>query len=211
MVQVFFSSQSLTENSHIANSMMSGIQLEQTALFGNFAGPKINAFASAVNYCRRMLLMAALEKAGIPLTIDADWERQLDILYRTDKISRKSMKDHVKTVDQDSILTYLSAAFEGMLLKDGNGLGDCGKCFVEIGSISSSAVIGQLSRRADELLPSVRSNNIATRFLAAQAFGFLASHHKTSSESIRTKIISLISEMKPWEGAVGADANRVHG
>lgn len=211
MVRIFFTSQSILENSSIANSMKTGMEIDSISVFGNFSGSKLNAFPSAVNYCRRMLLMAALEKSDVPLTIDADWERQLDVLFRSDKQSRKIMKTHVKSVDPEALFTYLTAAFEGMLRNDGNGLADCGRCFVEIASISPNSIIGKLAGRALELLPSIKSNNVATRFLAAQAFGILASHPENAREAVVESIKSLLADVAPWSTAIGADANRVHG
>jgi proteasome component ECM29 len=211
MVKVFFTSQSLLENSSIANSMKSGMDVDAVSVFGNFSGSKINAFPSAVSYCRRMLLLGALEKSEVPFNIDADWERQLDVLFRTDKESRKAMKSYIQSVDEEALYTYLTGAFEGMLRNDGNGIGECGKCFVEIASISPSNLVGRLSGRAIELFKAIRSNNVATRFLAAHAFGMLAPHPAASGESIQKLIESLRADIKPWLSAVGADANRVHG
>ncbi|TVY53367.1 Proteasome component ECM29 [Lachnellula cervina] len=211
MVKVFFTSQSLLETSTIANSMKTGMDVDAVSVFGNFSGSKINAFPSAVGYCRRMLLLGALEKSEVPFNIDADWERQLDVLFRTDKESRKAIKAYVKSVDEDALYTYLTAAFEGMLRNDGNGFGECGKCFVEIASIAPSNIIGRLSGRAIELFKAIRSNNVATRYLAAQAFGMLAPHPTASGESIQKLIESLRDDIMPWSSAVGADANRVHG
>lgn len=211
MVKVFFTSQSLIENSSIANSMKSGMDIDSVSVFGNFSGSKINAFPSAVNYCRRMLLMAALQKSETPLTIDADWERQLDVLFRSDKESRKAMKIHIRSVDEDALFTFLTASFEGMLRNDGNGLPDCGRCFVDIASVTPSKVIGRIAGRALELLPSIRSNNVATRFLAAQAFGILTPHPTNTDQTVHGAIQSLLVDVKPWSTAVGADANKVHG
>lgn len=211
MVKVFFTSQSLIENSTVANSMKSGMNIDSVSVFGNFSGSKINAFPSAVSYSRRMLLMAALEKSETPLTIDADWERQLDVLFRSDKASRKAMKNHISSVDEEALYTFLSASFEGMLRNDGNGLQDCGKCFVEIASITPSRVIGRIAGRALELLPSIKSNNVATRFLAGQAFGILAPHPTNTEKSVHDAIQSLLVDIKPWPSAIGADANKVHG
>ncbi|TAQ88421.1 hypothetical protein B7494_g3269 [Chlorociboria aeruginascens] len=211
MVKVFFSSQTLVENSSIANSMKTGMEVDGVSVFGNFPGSKINAFAPAVNYCRRILLMGALEKTDTPLTIDADWERQLDVLFRSDKESRKAMKDHLRTVDSDALHVYLTAAFEGMLRNDGNGLQDCGKCFYGVASIAPSSCIEPLAGRAFELLPAIKSNDIATRFLAAQAFGILASHPAFEVASVQKLISTFLKDIKPWSSAVGAEANKIHG
>jgi proteasome component ECM29 len=121
------------------------------------------------------------------------------------------MKEHVRSVEDDVLFTYLTASFEGMLRNDGNGLGECGKCFVEIASIAPSSAIAKLAGRATELLPSIRSNNVAARFLATQAFGILAPHPVSTAESMQGMIISLSQDVQPWSSAVGADANKVHG
>jgi proteasome component ECM29 len=211
MVKVFFTSQTILENSDVANSIKSGMEVDSVSVFGNFSGSKISAFPAAVNYCRRILLMAALEKSDSPLTMDADWMRQIEVLFRTDRTSRSHMKAYIRIVDEDALCTYLTAALEGMLRNDGNGLEDCGKCFVEIASIAPSSTIRRLSGRAVELLPSIRSNNVATRFLAAQAFGILAPHPSANTGSIQTFIQSLVADIESWSSAVGADANKVHG
>jgi len=211
MVRTFFTGQSLLESSFVANAMKTGMEVDSVSVFGNFSGPRINAFEAAINYCRRILLMTALEQSKTALTIDADWERQLDLLFRTDKKSRKSMKLFIRTIDEEALEIFLTAALEGMLRNDGNGLADCAKCFVEIASISPSSTIGRLSSRAAELLQGTKSNNVATRFLAAQAFGILSAHPSTSRESVQNLIKSLLIDIKPWASAVGTDANKVHG
>lgn len=211
MVNGFFTGHSLLEKSTVANAMKSGMEVDSVSVFRNFSGTRISAFEPAINYCRRILLIAALRHSEISLSIDADWERQLDVLFRSDKNSRKAMKDYLKTVDREAIETYLTAAFEGMLRNDGNGLGECGKCFVEISSISPGTVIAQLSGRAFELFQSIKSNNIATRVLAAQAFGILAVHPNSSDGFAQNIVQTLLIDVKPWSSAVGADAHKVHG
>lgn len=207
----FFASKSLIENSSIANSMKTGMDIDSVSVFGNFSGLRINAFPAAVNYCRRMLLLASLEQSETPFLIDADWERQLDVLFRSDKESRNAMKTYIRSIDGEALCTFLTASFEGMLRNDGNGLPDCGKCFVEIASIVPSKVISKLSGRALDLLPSIKSNNVETRFLAAQSFGILASHPGNSDKFVHDSIRILLEDTKQWSSAVGADANKVHG
>lgn len=211
MVKVFFSGQSLLENSYISNAMKSGMEVDSVSVFGNFSGARISAFPQAVDYCRKVLLMTALKESDTPLTLDADWERQLDVLYRTDKKSRNVMKAFVHKIDEDALELYLIAAFEGLLRNEGNGLEDCGKCFVEILSISPLSVVGRISGRAAELSQGIRSNNVATRILAAQAFGILAAHPDTGSQIVLELIQGLLDDVKLWSTAVGAEANTVHG
>jgi proteasome component ECM29 len=211
LVKGFFTGSSILHGSHAANIMMSGMELDGVSAFGNFSGTKINAFPAAVNYCRRMLLMGALQGTQSALTIDADWERQLDVLFRSDLASRSIMKAHLKTVDEGTLVTYLTAAFEGMRYHDGNGLEDCGKCFVEVGSLAPSSVIAKLAPRARELIPSITCNKPATRFIAAQAFGILAGHPINDQESVSETASSLLATTDSWSTAVGSIANQAHG
>ncbi|EPE29251.1 ARM repeat-containing protein [Glarea lozoyensis ATCC 20868] len=211
MVKVFFTGQSILENSVESNSMKSGMEVDSVSVFGNFAGEKINAFAPAVSYCRRMLLLGALKNSDISFEIDADWERQLDILFRSDKSSRSIMKAYIKTMPEDALQIYLSAALEGMLGKEGNGLGDCGKCLLDILSLAPSKVVGSQAERAVELLPCIKSNNAATREISAQVFGILAAHPTTMIESVEKVTRSLLVEIKSWSSAIGAELNKVSG
>jgi proteasome component ECM29 len=210
-VKVFFSGQSLLENSSIANSMRSGMEVDGISVFGNFPGTKISAFCHAVAYCRRMLLLAALEKTGSNLGDEADWERQIDVLLRTDKASREKIKAHMKIIDSDALTLFFSAAFEGMLWNQGAGLHDCGKTFVELGSLAPARALATLAGRASELLPAVSSNNSATRTAAARAMGMLGSHLSHSKERLNSLILSSLDTINSWESAVGAEANKVHG
>jgi proteasome component ECM29 len=187
------------------------MEIDGISVFGNFSGQKINTFPHAVSYCRRMLLLQALENPEAPISNDADWERQLDVLLRTDKISREKIKNHMKQIDQDVLSIYFSAAFEGMLWNEGNGLLDCGKSFVELGSLAPKSVLGTLASRVEELLPAIKSNKVTTRFIAAQAFGMLAPHPITDQEHLLKIARSLLEAIKTWESAVGAEANKVHG
>lgn len=211
MIKVFFTGQSILENSAASNSMKSGMEVDSVSVFGNFAGDKISAFAPAVSYCRRILLLGALKDSDISFEIDADWERQLDVLFRSDKQSRQTMKTYIKTVPEDALHIYLSAALEGMLRKTGDGLGDCGKCLLDVLSLAPFNVVGSLAGRAEELLPCIKSNNVAIREISAQIFGILAGHPATAVDSVERMTCSLLDEIKTWASAVGAELNKVSG
>lgn len=191
--------------------MKTGMEIDGVSVFGNFPGSKINAFPHAVSYCRRILLLQALQKSGTLIGSDADWERQLDVLLRTDKLSRKTITAHMKSLDADVLSLYFAATFEGIVWNEGNGLQDCGKSFVELGSLAPKGALEGLAARAEELLPAIKSNKVATRYFAAQTFGMLAPHPVNSAEYINKLISSLLEVIKPWETAIGAEANKVHG
>jgi proteasome component ECM29 len=198
------------ENSHIANSMRSGMDVDSVSVFGNFSGVKIKAFPHAVAYCCRMLLLAAL-KRDTPVGSDADWERQLNVLLRTDKISRQAIRDYMKNIKSEDLSIFFSAAFEGMLWNHGKGLDDCGKSFTDLASLAPSRSLATLAERASELLPVIASNDAATRFTAAQALGMLGPHPSSNKDQLVEIVRLLIQAIKPWNSAVGAESNKVHG
>ncbi|OBT54523.1 hypothetical protein VE04_06688 [Pseudogymnoascus sp. 24MN13] len=210
LVRVFFTGKTLMENSHIANTMLTGMDIDSVSVFGNFSGNRINAFHHAVAYCRRMLLIAATQQ-GKDIGSEADWERQLNVLLRTDKSSRQLVKDHMKTISHEDLSIFFTAAFEGMLWKHGKGLEDCGKSLVELGALAPQACLSELATRASELLPAIASNDVATRQTAAQALGMLGAHPSSEADQLNKILQALIQSVKLWDSAVGAGANKVHG
>ena len=210
LVRVFFTSQALMENSHIANTMLTGMDIDSVSVFGNFSGTRINAYHHAVAYCRRMLLVAAM-KQGTDIGSEADWERQLNVLLRTDKSSRQLVKNEMKTINPKDLGIFFSAAFEGMLWKHGKGLEDCGKSLVELGGLAPQECLIELATRASEILPAIASNDAATRQTAAQALGMLGAHPSNEKSQLNTILQTLLASVKLWDSAVGAEANKVHG
>lgn len=210
LVKVFFTDQSLMENSHISNSMRTGMDVDSVSVFRNFSGTKISAFHHAVAYSRRMLLVAAMKKEA-PIGGEADWERQLNVLLRTDKASRQLIKDHMKTINPEDLSIFFSAAFEGMLWHHGKGLEACGKTLVELGGLAPQECLDTLAMRAPEILPAIASNDAATRFTAAQALGMLGAHPSSGVDHLNRILQVLVQSIKSWKSAVGTEANKIHG
>lgn len=210
-MKVFFTSESLLEDSHIANTMKTGMEVDGVSVLGNFSEHKLNAFPHAVAYCRRMILFSALKTTNPNISNEADWERQLEVLVKTDKTSRRIVKGYIKSLDAQAVSLFFNAAFEGIVWNEGNGLKDCGKTFVELGSLSSEISFDELAPRAEELLPAVTSNDVTTRFFAAQAFGLLAPHPVNNKQYFLKLMRHLLNISKAWSTAVGAEANKVHG
>ncbi|KAI6249762.1 Proteasome component ECM29 [Erysiphe necator] len=211
LIKVLFKSEMLIENSAEANCLKTGMSIDSVSIFGNFSGHRIDAFAPAVIYCRQLLLLTGLEKSMTPVKIDIDWERKIDLLFRSDKKIQNSMKDYIKSIDEDVYYTYLQATFEGMIRNDGNGLSGCGKCFAELISISPQKIVGKFSDQAFKLMPAIESNNHTTRFLAARAYGIIIPNPTQERNDIDGVIKNLLREILSWESAFGAHANKIHG
>lgn len=187
------------------------MSIDSVSVFGNFSGNRINSFAPAVMYCRNILLLTSLQKSASPLLIDADWERKLNVLFHSDKVSFNTIKEYVASIDQNSLQIYLSAAFEGMLYSNGNELKSCGQCFVDILRVAPRGVVGNFSERAFELLPSIKSNNSDARLCAARVYGILIPHPTRAKDVIEDEILALLQDITAWKSAFGADLNKVNG
>ncbi|KAH8815368.1 proteasome stabiliser-domain-containing protein [Xylogone sp. PMI_703] len=210
LVNVFFASQSLMEDSHYSNSMKTGMEIDGISVFGNFSGTKINAFGAAVEYCETILIMGAFENSKSPLSAEQDWPGKIRLMKK-DMSSRQTLRDHLRVMNQQALQIYLCAAFEGLLRQEVNFNQTCGECFIGIASIAPRGSLSQLASRAVELLPAIRSNQVQIRNLAAQAFGILCAHPDSSTDAIRNLIKSLLNDVKDWQDAYGAEANKVHG
>lgn len=218
LVTTFFTLNPLIPNSHAANTLRTGMDLDSIIdSFGNFGGERLPCFSQASSFCRQVLLLGALQS---PSTIggDADWERQLSVLLRTDNESRQKIRKHLSTFLSDappdcdsSLPTFLNAAFDGMIWNNGEGLGDCGNSFVEIASLSPEESLDNVAPRVLELLPSIISNDIAIRSTAAQAMGILCAHSTNGQSKIEEVLSLLLSIVEGWKSAIGAELNKVHG
>ncbi|RFU35216.1 hypothetical protein B7463_g1139, partial [Scytalidium lignicola] len=186
------------------------MEIDGVSVFGNFPGAKVNAFGTAIEYCETVLIIGAFETSKTPLSTEQDWPGKIRLM-KQDISSRQALRAHLRTVNQQALQIYLGAAFQGLLRQEVNFNQMCGECFVGIASISPKGSLGQLASRAVELLPSIRSNQVQIRYLAAQAFGILCTHPDCSNDSMQNLLQLLLSDIKGWQTAFGAEANKVHG
>ncbi|RKF58649.1 Proteasome component ECM29 [Golovinomyces cichoracearum] len=211
MVKVFFTSKTMIENSSEANSLKTGMSIDSVSVFGNFPGSKIQSYATAVTYCQQMLLLNALQESNAQIFIDADWERKLDVIFHSDRDAQNLIRKFLRSIDQDTLYTYLTAAFEGMLFDYGKGLPGCSKCFVEILSVAPEELVGRFSERASQLTLVLESNNYDTRLHAARAYGILMPNPARANHIVENSIELLRLRISAWESVFGAEANKIHG
>jgi len=178
----------------------------------------IHTLAPSIEYCRRVLLSQAMTSLGSIPGVDADWERRQDTAMATDEDVRDRVKAHLREMAKDhnksirqALYTYLLSSYQGLIWNRGEGLGQCGDHFVEICALSADKVVGQLVSKLPSLQWPIYSNNYATRCIAAQAFGILASHEECSPETLQNFVLTFHEQVKLWKQAVGAEANKSHG
>lgn len=208
MVQIFFSEPIVPLNAS-AWAQDQGMEVDDRGRFANFPGESLQAFPVAVDYCRRILFLTALDD----FKIEPGWERQLGLLVQSDLASRQTIRKYLSsfTRQENAIYQLLRAAFEGMIREDAKIAEPCARSFVDIASLASGTVLEQLSSRALELLPLVRSNKKELRALGSKAFGILAAHPSNPAESVVMLKDSLSKTAQSFASAIGSELNAVEG
>ncbi|KAK3393371.1 ARM repeat-containing protein [Podospora didyma] len=194
---------------HINADVPQGMDVDESSVFVNFPGDVISAFPIAVDYCKRVLFLAALKD----FKLEPGWERQLVALVQSDLETRKALRSYLSSspVHGEAVCRLLGAAFEGMVNEDANIAEQCARSFVDMASFAPKAVLGPLASRSGELLFLVRSNKKELRALGAKAFGILAAHPSNSSEYVAQSMTALTSITKTLKTAVGSELNAVEG
>ena len=185
-------------------------RLEPAAVAQETASSHPACFRDMTAYSRRILFQHAMQKAGVPLAVDSEWERRLDTAVESDLNARKAIRNALQSASADlqvKLETLECALFESVIGK--TQLGD--DHLVEFLALAPDSLIACITDRTDALVPVMQSNNHDRRVAAARAFGILASHPSANVAKVRSATQRLQSVAKSWETAVGAVANQCHG
>ncbi len=209
MVQMFFKEAIAPLNASPLWSQGPGMDVDDRGVFVNFPAESLPAFPVAVDYCKRILFLAALQD----FQIEPGWERRLGALAQSDLASRQTIRGSLSTFtrQEHALFRLLHASFEGMIKEDVRIAETCARSFVDISSLSPRAVLEPLASRSMELLPLVKSNKKELRVLGSKAFGILAAHPSNSAESVASSTETLITITKTLPSAVGSELNAVEG
>lgn len=184
------------------------MDIDKGSTFRNFPGQCIRAFPVAVDYCKDILFLTALQD----FTIEPGWERQLSATVHSDLKARRTIRDYLTSSRYSQPLSdLLCSAFDGMLLEDTELAERCARSFVELASFTPSTIFAPLVPRFMELLPLVTSNKREIRHLACSAFGILAAHPANSQESVKKSMSTLTEIAQKRTTAVGSELNAVEG
>jgi proteasome component ECM29 len=114
--------------------------------------------APTVAYCRRVLLIQALEHTTTAPVVDIDWERKLDAMVLTDEAARNNVREFLRnltltesTLDAPPIIQFLHSVFDGLIWNHGEGLERCGEYLVELCALSTNELVRPLVGRVREL------------------------------------------------------------
>ncbi|KID89611.1 proteasome component [Metarhizium guizhouense ARSEF 977] len=177
------------------------------AVFQNFQGARLAAFPVALQYCRKMMLLAALDD----FDIKPDWMQILDAQITTDVATRDKVRGYLRSIDSGYIVFYLKACLEGAFIESSSIVEECLRCFVQMAAWSPGGPLGYLTDTSTNLLPLIKSNNREIRSLAARALGVLVGHPANDADSVSNWLMTLKSLFVNAENLVGAEANAAEG
>ncbi|KHN98933.1 proteasome component ECM29 [Metarhizium album ARSEF 1941] len=177
------------------------------AVFQNFQGSRLAAFPVALQYCKKMMLLAALHD----FDIKPDWMQILDAQITTDVATRDRARGYLRSVDSGYIVFYLKACLEGAFIEGSSIVEECLRCFVQMATWSPGGPLGYLTDTSTNLLPLIKSNNREIRSLAARALGVLVAHPANDADSVSHWAMALQSSFANAESLVGTEANAAEG
>ncbi|KAM5347818.1 hypothetical protein ACJ41O_007642 [Fusarium nematophilum] len=206
MVTTFFGPL-IGANSHAEPQSLPSWDEEPHSVFENFQGSRIAAFPIALQYCKNILFLTALDD----FKVEVDWMQTLDARVKTDIKTREKILAYLHTVDSGYVVFYLKACLEGAYLPDSPHTEECIRCFVDVASLCPGGALGALTRFSDGLLPLIKSNFKEVRSLAARALGILGAHLANNTASIDACRGVLSKLYENAERLSGPDLNAAEG
>ncbi|KAK1757874.1 proteasome stabiliser-domain-containing protein [Echria macrotheca] len=213
MVRKFFG-EHITPSNPTRNHNGSGetemdVDIDPNSAFVNFQGESLRAFPIALDYCRRILFLTALDH----FNMESGWERQLETLLHSDLESRQQVRNYLASLPEGvrALSQLLAAAFEGMTKEGGEVSETSATCFVDIASFAPRSAVEPLGSRSLELLPLLSSNKKEIRALGAKALGILNFHNTIPASKFETLMDNLVRAASTLKTAVGSDLNAAEG
>jgi proteasome component ECM29 len=179
----------------------------EVSVFQNFEGGRRSAYPVALRYCRQIMFLSALDD----FKVEPDWMQALDAQVKTAIATREKIRSYLRTVEAEYLAFYLRACLEGSFLEDPTITEECIRCFVEVGSLSPSAVLAVLATHDKKLLDLLKSNSKEVRSLAAKAIGILAPHPVNGLDNVEKWIQVLHGIFDHAESSAGPVLNAAEG
>ncbi|KAK6376398.1 proteasome component M29 [Exophiala oligosperma] len=158
--------------------------------------------ASAIGFCRNVLVCNALEGTTHRPEESTDWQQGIDALVNNDKEVRERIRRRLREVDTGALLTFLKMALRGA----SRDSGECLEVSLEVLSLSPN---GTLSLVHDAAL-AASSSVIAKPGLqlrAARIFGIVSSTEDDTTSVAKSEL----EQARGWNVAVGEQAIKCQG
>jgi proteasome component ECM29 len=207
MVTTFFDRLITPETFTDAAQTTESLASHSQGVFQNFQGSKVKAYPVALRYCKQILYLTALDS----FKLEPAWMQTLDALVKTDIKTRERLRSFLQDADSTQVTFYLKACLEGAFLEESPIVEECLRCFVEVASLCSRSVMGQLTSSTDNLLGLVKSNKKEIRSLAAKSLGLLAPHPCNDMEEVQNLSKFLATTFETGRASIGQELNAAEG
>lgn len=158
--------------------------------------------ASAIGFCRNVLVCNTLESTTHQPEESTDWQQSIDALVNNDQKVRENIKQRLREVDTDAILTFLKMA----LLGASRDSGECLEVSLEVLSLAPNTTLALVRDAALTASSSVISKP-GLQLRAARIFGIVSSADDDAASLARTEL----EQVQGWKVSVGEQANRCQG
>ncbi len=171
----------------------------------------------AVLFCRDILLHKALRSIGAAPVLDAQWERNINVLVMNDEDTRMKVKKYIRhMVKSDfrfrtSLELLLDAAYSSLVDPAADVPGRSSESILELCALSPDSCMDGLVTKISSLHKPILSNQTALRETASHLFGLLASHKQCRQAEVQRMLTVFKQKVDSWRPAVGSDVFQVHG
>lgn len=175
------------------------------------------AYASALGFCRSILLNQALSSTQKAPKINAEWEQNITALVSSDEESRRDLKVFLERefLAQENfsraLETYVAASFDGLIYFTSGDTHEFGECLLEICSLACDPLLDGPADKISKLAGPILSNHQWLRETAAHVFGILASRKQSSQMIVREMLEDFDQKIQNWGRAIGKQIYETHG
>ncbi|KAF2710563.1 major component of the proteasome [Pleomassaria siparia CBS 279.74] len=183
---------------------------ESQAFHQRYAG----TLPTVIAFCSQVAIHAALSDKEIHSEVTDDWGRKLETLISTDLRARQAFRAYASDDRHcHSLAILLRASFDRLTQDALSDVGEIGNAFVRLLSLCPEKIWSQANLLEDfrSLEPSVLSNNVDRRMVAAHAYGLIATHVECDEELVMKSQTQFFEKLKTWRTAVGGEINQVSG
>lgn len=176
----------------------------------------LDVYSLALSYCRQMLMGEALHAGHAEIEVNSEWQRKLDLAVAENRDARRGVRDYLGSLmtaddQQESLLLFWKAAVRGLQSEHVKCRRTSAKIVMELCSLGPESFVSKISGDFKQIEKVVFSNDAEIRDFAAQAYGLLASHPESASNTLTQSHAVLVQRLGQWQSASGVELNKTHG
>lgn len=169
--------------------------------------PVLISIPPVILFCRNMLLLQGLYRAGKAPDIGPDWKQQLDAVIVNDDAARRDIRQFLRTCETTSTVRFLQSAIYAFDNKNA----EHAEALKELLSLAPNELLLEVSPREMTALSqkTLEFGDLQLQLAAARCYGILTS--LSEYRSFREDILAGLRSASRWPDAIGQNLIRVRG